>query len=383
MAGEVPESTATPVTPVAPTTTPSAAETAVSTETSQSTETSESTETSQYDSAVTSLFGEKAPTEAELMGEDIATDTETPKPEDAKTATEAKTETKPTESAEQKSAEAASKTDDKSAEASDGKTPPKGFVPHAALHEERVKRQEVEKEKTALALENDRLRRENDILSQLPVTTETDVPKDFKVLTETEEDALMNEDLVAYQRYQRNLRRYNDTQAAVKGQEIREASVVESSLAAMMEVVPGLFDEGNDVNNRLSAFANENGLPPAVLGILTNPKTKIIQAGQKQPILLGRSSVAVVKFLNNAFQKAAATKGTDEASLRESIEAELKTKLTEEITKEVMSKLKNTTPEFRSISDVPGSGETPTGSALTEADFRNMDEKATRAALGG
>lgn len=325
-----------------------------------------------------SLFDEKAPTEAELMGSDE------PVPDTAQEAEKIKAEAAAREKAEAEAkgkaeTEEKAKADEAKAKAEPEKVPPppKGFVPLAALHEERGKRQ-------ALEAEAARLRRENDLLSALPSAVESkEVPDDFKVLTEAEEDKLMEEDQVAYQKYQRDLRKYSSREASRVAMETREAGIVESSRIAMEAVVPDIFDDKSDTNKKLSDFAAENGLPPSILAVLTDPRTKIILNGEKTPVLAGKATADVLKFLNSTYQKLQAAKPVDEAAIKAKLEAELTESITAKVTKEIMGKLKNPKESFRSITDAPGSGEIPLAGLLSEVDFAKLSAEEQRKYLGG
>lgn len=322
--------------------------------------------------AEVSMFGEEAPSEAELMG------AETPdeKPPEKKAEEPPVTE-KSKEPEEPKKAEA--EAEKKAEEAPDKKPepPPKGFVPLQALHEERGKRQFLEQEII-------RLKRENEVLSNVPIIeTPQDIPEDFKVLTDAEEDALMQEDVIAYQKYTRDLRKYNDFKAVQTATEAKESGIVEAAMAGMEAAVPGIFDEKSNANKALTGFAAAHGLPPEILSVLTDPKTKLIIPGQKQPVLMGKATVDMLKFLRNTYMHLRESKPVDKDAVKKEVESTLRETLTKEITQEIMGKLKTQTTGYRGIDQVPGSGDIPRSGPLTEAEMAKMTPEQTQAALGG
>ena len=306
-----------------------------------------------------SLFGEVAPTEAELMGEEEPEPPAEEQPPEEKKEEAVAEEKKPVE------------------EPKKPEPPPKGFVPLQALHEERGRRQSLEQEIL-------RLRRENDALLQLPEMGDAEKPdSDFKVLTDAEEDALMEEDIVAYQKYAKDLRKYTESQRAKVATEAHDAAIIESSLAAMNDAVPGIFDESSNANKALTGFAAAHGLPPQVLSVLTDPKTRVILPGQKQPVLMGKATVELVKFIRNTFMKVQQAAPVDRDAVKKEIEAELRNTLTKEITQEVMGKITNNRTGYRNIDQAPGSSDIPKTGPFSEADMAKLTPEQLRVALGG
>lgn len=344
-----------------------------------------------------SKFGEAAPSEAELMGLDEPAkeeeakveDKKPEKPEEQGKKAESKGESekepdKPAESAEEESK-------------SDGSKPPKGYVKYEALHEARI----INK---ALNSEIDRLKRELEVLSQIPVEESpqlpSGLPKDFKVLTEDEEDALMDEDIVIFNKYQRDLKKYTQFKEAEEKETVEHSRIADASRRKMAELVPDLFDEESDTNANLTQFASEHGIDPSVLSILTDPSVKIIIPGSKKPVSMGPAAVAVVDFLNKVHQKVKSApqepvksaKSSDkppekpaksEQELRKELTSELTEEITKRVTKELMEKLNKNQTSFRSIGDAPAQGDIPGKSSYGESDFRKMTPEQRRQALGG
>lgn len=345
-----------------------------------------------------SKFGETAPSEAELMGLD--------EPEkEEKLEEQTKTEEKKSEesgeeeeSKEEPKGKSKKSEDTKSDEPkSDDAKPPKGYVKHEALHEARI----INK---ALSTEIDRLKKELEILSQIPVEEHPKLPpglpKDFKVLTEEEEDALMNEDIVIFNKYQRDLRKYNQFKEAEERENLEHSRIADASRRRMVELVPDLFDEDSDTNANLTQFASEHGIDPSVLSILTDPSVKIIIPGAKKPVSMGPAAVAMVDFLNKVHQKVKSApkvpgkqgKSSEESpkkpekseqELRKELTSELTEEITRKVIKELMEKLNKNQSSFRSIGDAPAQGDIPSKSSFTETDFRKMTPEQRRLALGG
>lgn len=306
------------------------------------------------------LFDTENVSEAELMGEEGTPEQVTepdPKPSETK-------------GAEPSPAKDEKKADEPVVE--EGK-PPKGFVPIQALHQERGQRQ-------LLSQEMARIRSELEAIKSGKATA-PDVPKpdlvgpEFKVLSEAEFDALLEEDPVEAIKYDRKLRAHEAKEAQKAQSANQEQSLIERSIGMMAEAVPGLYDEGSDVNAKLSNFAVEKGFMDLDgLALVTDPRTRIIDANGK-PRMLGETASYLVVMLNNLFQEVSKDDGNK--ALTEKIRAE--------VTKEVLSKI--TLPagaEHHSIGDIPGdAGDTINLSLLSEADFAKLSEADQRRLLGG
>lgn len=299
------------------------------------------------------LFDSENVSEAELMGEDPQ-------------AAEKSSETKPADTSPAK--------DEKKAEEpiEEGK-PPKGFVPIQALHQERGQRQLMSQELAHLRSELEAIKSGK---ATTPEVSKPDlVEPEFKVLSEAEFDALVEEDPVEAIKYDRKLRAHEAKQAQKARSADQEQSLIERSVGMMAEAVPGLYDQGSDVNAKLSNFAVEKGFADLDgLALVTDPRTRIIDANG-QPRMLGETAAHLVVMLNNLFQET--NKDDGSKALTERIRAE--------VTKEVLSKI--TQPagaEHRSIGDIPGdAGNTNVSAILTEAEFAKLSEADQRRLLGG
>lgn len=253
--------------------------------------------------------------------------------------------------------------------------PPEGFVPIAALHEERTKRKAADQ-------------RINELTVALTTVNTQAAPaaqgdplapfKDFKVLSRDEYNELVDEDVAAAQKYLGELNEYQEAKRQVEAKKAenerlsqtqRESftTIVNNSKAAMEREVPGLYDQKSDVNEKLMQFAEAQGMDTDLLADLTDPATIITVNGKRQ--LMGEGSVAVLRMLNNMYKA----------------EQTITQRVTEQVTNDIITKFKLDAGVYRSIGDNPSRGEAPadTGQVLTEADFRGMSEEDERKWLGG
>ena len=328
------------------------------------------------------LFEEAIPTEAELRGEVIVSEGGAESGEEEGQAEEAGTKETQQSGSDAQTAEEKEGQKEKVEEGKKEETkPPEGYVPLAALHEERLQRK-------MLAGEIERLKKEIEILKNLPAEEGAEAAgkeeKAFRVLSEKEEDELMENDIFAYQKYLRQLRKYNEQQAREHMVKQQEERVTQEAYKMMNQFVPGVLDENSDINEKLTKYSVEHGLTPEILAIMTDPRTKIILPGQKDAAMLGPAAAYIAKFIYETYNKTNQSK--DEQALRAEIEKSLRNKLTEEITKELMDKIKTGKTEagYRSIGDVAGGGEIPNiEGPITEDDFRKMTPEQIEKVLKG
>jgi len=342
------------------------------------TEASEDTPSESLDAP---LFDEVAPSEAELMGEEPEKEETKPAPEEKvaegdKKVTDKKPEGEKPEGeavAEEKEGE-----DKKEEPEAKDEKPPAGYVPHAALHEARMEKQELARELNALKQE----------VADLKATKEEVAEDSFKVLSDEEFEELVEEDPVEAIKYERKLDKYREAQKSkenerdvAKKQQEKDQQVITESLERMTKAVPGLYEEGSSVNKDLATFAIKNGFDPDLLGLMTTPSTFIATPnGDIKP--LGNGAAGLVEMIYK-FYTAAKTNSPE--TLRAQAEANAEKKLRETITAELMKKFKTQKgTDFKSIGDVPGaSGETPeiTG-GFTEAQYVNMTPQQRDKLLG-
>lgn len=331
---------------------------------------------------LTPLFDEQAPSEAELSGDSTEEATATEKKEEGaaeeteKAEGEAETSEKEPAEKETKSAEEETKEEVKA----DGK-PPAGYVPHAALHEERVARQELRQEVADLRQE----------LAGIKQAKEVPAEDAFKVMSDEEFDELAEEDPSKAVKYQRNLDRHlraKDVETAkdsARGEQNRQDQhIINSSFAKMDAAVPGLRDESNSVNGDLRQFAVENGFDADFLSVMTAPGTLILPEGAEKAVLLGDGAAGLVDMI---YRLQSSSVKNDPKTLRATIKAELLKELTPKITEELMKKFKSPAhgaADFKSLGDVPGGtsdGIVSTG-GFTEAQYAAMPPEQRDKLLG-
>ena len=302
-------------------------------------------------------------TDAELMGEDqddltVFPADETKKPDETPPADETKKpeETKP-------------------------ETPPKGFVPTAAVHEAR---EEIRRLKDRLS--------EYEVAGKKAEVPPVDVPtvrSDFKVLSKEEFAELSEESPRDALIYQQELMDYREVKRIAADSarqaeaervkaEIEVGSLFEETAAIMADAVPGLFEEGSTVQQELTEFAETVGFTKDLF-YLTNPGTQVILPGDTKPLYLGRQAATILTMIANLKSKGLPNA---DAALKASVEAELRPK----IEQEVLSKIKGTgkKPAYKSLSDIPSSDtSTPERKMLSEAEVAAMNPKELEAYLSG
>jgi hypothetical protein len=326
------------------------------------------------ETVTSSLFGE-AVTDAELMGEEQA-------PETPEEATDSQG---PPEN--QDDAEPPPEPPNNAS--GDGVTgeavkPPPGYVPLAALHEERGKRQAMssalqELEATVAALQQGK---PAEARQDIPVTHETEddeIPSDFKVLTSQEYRDLAENDLVEAQIYLHNLNRFqNQEEQKQKEERQRKAAehqtkaLIEQRYSEMEQAVPGIFAEGGDVNKALTQFAANNGMEETFLSVMTDPATRIV-GEDGRILLLGKGAVQMLTLLNNAY-KAVKPDATKEDLLKAQGAAEL------------LGKIQNTTTGYRNIGGTPPGGSSVPNDpnrVVTEAEMARMSPEEQERYLQG
>ncbi len=318
-----------------------------------------------------------------LSEEDLTGDEKTPKSEEkAATSPSKGDENPPKEKApeeekdEPKEKEGAveKKIDEKpKSEPVDDDKPPEGFVPHGALHEERIKRQH-------LSGENETLRAE---IAELKSTPKAPKDGDFKVLSDAEFQELLEEDPTEAILYDRRLRVHEAGEAREADVQRTEEAIINQSTQAMREAVPQIYDPDSTINDDLSRFAVEQGFDEQSLPVLTDPRTKIIPPGSNEPVLLGNVAVGQVKMLYNLYKRG---DNSDRAAIEKEVTERVTKEVTDKVTKEIMAKF-NATPslEYHSLGDIPGSGDEPfdVSKNLTEKQIDNLSEAQRRRYLGG
>lgn len=241
--------------------------------------------------------------------------------------------------------------------------PPRGFVPIQAIHEARG---QIKAERAKVAALEQRFQ---------AISQGTANP-DFKVLSREDAVALSEEDPAEYAAYQYDLAQHQTGQQSLSQQgQIREAlsnahdGMINASWAAVRQTVPGLFaaDGNRDpvAEQALVYHASEHlGIDAETLNIITNPATQILGPGG-EIIPLGLGAASVIQMLHQN------SKGSDTAALRQQIEAELRPKIVQELTKKMRSP-GATGNVFQSISSATGRKDTFSGGGDSEDDWFGM-----------
>ena len=251
--------------------------------------------------------------------------------------------------------------------------PPAGTVPHQALKEERAKRQALAKELADLRAEFNAAKEAK--TAEPEAEPEVKPLPDFKVLTKAEFKELLEEDAVKAIEYQQDLFEYKEQLRAAKQQTEREQALLQSSYDRVQKAIPGLYEEGSDLGNKLSEFAVEQGFNRDLLGPMADPRTKIVVNGKSQS--LGDGAASLVELVYK-FQQA--VNAADPATVRAEVEAELRAS----ITKELLAKIKNDpTGGYRALGDAGGKNADPAPTDFSEKRYANMSEAEKRRALGG
>ncbi|MCK9408273.1 MAG: hypothetical protein M0R68_03985 [Bacteroidetes bacterium] len=260
-------------------------------------------------------------------------------------------------------------------------TPPKGYVPTAAVHEAREEIRRLKERISAMEVKG------ADVKPVTPPAVPDNVPtvrSDFKVLTKDEFIALSEESPRDALVYQSELMDFREAQriAADKARQDEVAKVeveelFEESAALMSAALPGIFDEGSTVQQELAQFADGIGFTKD-LYYLTNPETQVILPGESKPLYLGRQAASIVAMLANLKNKGLPNA---DAAMRATVEAELRPK----IEQEVLSKIKTAgVTGYKALSEIPTSATTtPESKILTEAEVAALDPKALEAYLSG
>ncbi len=199
---------------------------------------------------------------------------------------------------------------------------------------------------------------------QVDATTK-EVNPDFKVLSKDEFEELKSESAVDALQYMHDLNDHKEAlveQAKVADQVTATNTLIADSLEQISLAVPGVYDD-QEVGQKLTDYAVEQGFDNDSLSVLSNPATMILAPGSNTPIPLGKTAVDFVKFCNNSMA------GSDDAGLR----AEITKEVTETVTKQLLSKFKNN-PAGVGLDEIPaaGSGSPNVFVAKTEAELSTM-----------
>ncbi|WP_462327364.1 hypothetical protein [Desulfobaculum sp.] len=275
--------------------------------------------------------------------------------------------------------------------------PPDRYVPIGALHEERSKRQDLQRRLEELETRVQKAGARGEEKAEKPASV--DIPAELQAeLTalerrspeaaaiareDSEDGKLLREVLSEYGaldalRDARGMladRRVTDAERRQEQAEAtrmsREAEdYISGCMQRISEAVPGAYDEGSAVPRELAQFAMDNGMHSDFLAAVTNPGTLIQPPGSEQVYYMGDGAVGVWTLLHTLSE--AGKKATDPETLQKELRAELEQEITQRVTKELTQKFKGAEASgYRSLGDGPGSGDTP----LSGADAENMSEE--------
>jgi len=357
------------------------------------------------------LMGEEPPQEeeesadSESKGEEEKPEESEEKAEESDEESEEKSEEESEENSEEESEEKSEeKPEDDSGEKAPEKPPP-GFVPLAALHEERANSQTLRAKTRELEDQVHKLEAEANELRTKTAEDPRDAEfKDFNVLSDAEYAQMVEDDPEEAQKYQYRFVRYNqylaDKRQVEEGQRARTAaeqremqeveSAVQSAWRRMQQDVPGLGVPEDKTVDELVEFALNNGFDDeGTISLLTHPGTMILPPDKEgkpnksgKPMPLGNMAAQLVRFVHKTYQN----KPVDMAQLRSEVEADLRPQLEKEIGAKLAKKFKNTgAGDFTSITETPGSTEQPAGTkVLTESELAKLSKaEQERYLMGG
>lgn len=361
---------------------------------------------------------------AEESSEKKDTASSPPKEEEGK---EAKPEAKPEEKkgeekeGKESKAEEDGKEDGKSDEAAKeeppSKKPPKGFVPEAALYEERGKRQKLSQEVSQLRREMAGLRTKPaeapsqeeaehkaaaaDKASEIEKTFTQEAaelekidpeenPLDFQKKTFSLLKQLPTLLTATKESVETGYKKEFETREQSAQEEAEFNDAVESGVRLMSHLVPGVNDA--ETNKALTEFAvNQGGLPVEVLRDLTNPGT-IVMSPNGEPRFLKEDAAYLVSMVNKMHQQSQANPALDEMDVKDILSArgdDIRTSLMDEVKEEVQKQvladlrkkgvLGKKDEGFKPIGELPGSEGNESGVdpqvLYSEAEIARMSDK--------
>jgi len=302
-----------------------------------------------------SIEGIEAPSEQELMGIES-------EPEEKETSEdESSAESKEAASSESKEEESEEKVSDQeseleveaaSEESAEDTTPPKGFVPLAAIKEARGENRYLKEEMQRMAGQIEALSQQQ----VKPQESKVEEDSGFKELSDAEFKSLLEDEPMDAVAYMMQLRAHDrDKMVQEREQDALDARnadaqvSVEASYNRMEEALPGLFDEYSDVGDSITAFTDEIGFPEQ-LHVLTDPNTVILADGMDEPVVLGEMAADMLDMFVGL-----KTKFSERGSKKETVRAELEKSIRAEVQKELLTKFKTDGESaFKSVSSLQG-----------------------------
>jgi hypothetical protein len=337
------------------------------------------------------LFGEEKSTEEALTGEDPGKAEEKPEEKAKEKEPEKKASTDEKPAAESKDTKEPEKEPEKLEKEPDyTKPPPKGYVAIQTMHEARAN---VDSAKRQLETANQTIEL---LQSQQKAPKEKDEFSDFEILSDNDWEELVKDDVEEALIYKNRLDKFNThqrTKQKEKEIQLQRHQQIETAISNSVDKiatnVPGIFDEGNEIQKKLFDFGVENGFDGNYLEVMTNPATRITPIDKDgKPVdtsyPLGGGAVSLVTMIHKLNES---IKGADPEKLRTEISEKLEIDLREKITQEILEKFKTETTgqSFRSISDISGGSNDELGEKkfYTEADMARMSPEEKERVLTG
>ena len=269
-------------------------------------------------------------------------------------------------------------TDPASDDGAKANRPPKGFVPHEALQEERAKRKAAQRQLEELQkrLEAGREQEAGEASVALPEDTSEEVrdfvrkyPKYAPLILENSPDgARLRDKLDTYGEdeaadFARTLRVERELDA--KKQRSEAEKNMDFAMSCVREM-DRLFDgglQGKEATD-LVAHLQQAGLEPDTITLLTSPNTEIIDPRNGKRMPLGSRVLELVGYFRDAFRM-------QQASDPEAMKAAIRKEVETEVGRTMMEKIRSGT-SFRDIGTAPGTEETPAGIPVTEEAFARL-----------
>lgn len=271
----------------------------------------------------------------------------------------------------------------------DEKKPPEGFVPQQALHEERSRRKEISGQ---LYNANQQIRQ---LQAELRQAQESPGGKDefadlegFKVKSKEEIEEMSDYEQGEYfynlDRYRQKQVRDQEAERSKSQQEAERqrmeeerTEIIREASMAIREQVPQLFEEGSDLDAKLVAHAEANGLNREAAAILTNPATRVIDPASGQELLMGHGALEMLSLLNNTYANGNAE------NLRKQIENEIREEVKKEVTAELTAKFRAGGERPTSLGEATPAAERPVaGDVGSEEDWLSRTPEERRQLLG-
>lgn len=364
-------------------------------------------ESKENSNSIGGLFSDEAPPSLDELSGVKSEEKAEEKAEESKKeekAVEKKTEEKALPEGDKKEEKAEESKEEKAEESKKIEVPP-GYVPTSALLEERKARRELRTEVVSLKQEVANLKKAASKSSEKASEVDEEKGEDrvtsferkLENLIKEDEDAADPDPLETQTKMLKLLKELPSILKSAKqkpGKKDAESPKVEEEddlvvkdivaggLELMEELVPGITDtEGNEINQKLTLFARENGIPRGLLPLITNPGTVILGA-KGEPKHMGDDAAYLVLFLKKMYDRIASPTVTEEMEkqILSKNESKWKEEITKAVTTEVLAKVGKKGSDFKSIMDLPGESKQEddsifAGKRLSESEYFGMSAK--------